>query len=135
MKEKYPTTNDFPYPSDVENTCFRLNTKVFQNLLLLFMVFFGATEAFAQVNFTKPNLPITVCSGFPSAYNNLGNIVITETTNNNFSMGTAVTLIFSAPANFEFNPSAGSVAVAGGGNLSAASKEEHCHLMPMILFR
>ncbi|MGL2967296.1 GEVED domain-containing protein [Flavobacterium sp. XGLA_31] len=85
-------------------------------LLILFNL-----SASAQVNITKPNLSIPVCSGFPSTYSTLGNIIISETANSNFSAGTGATLILSAPANFEFLTGTGTVTVTALGNLSATS--------------
>lgn len=86
----------------------------------LFVLLF-AHNSIGQVTITKPNLPITVCSGFPSAYNNLGNIVITETANTNFSnTAGARSLVFTIPTNFEFNPSVGT-ATGNGQNVTITS--------------
>ena len=90
--------------------------RLFITLLFGFASLFGS----AQVAITRPNLSITACS-FPSAYNNLGNIVITETADTNFSPGLNRTLILTAPTNFEFLSASGSVTFAPMANLSAAS--------------
>ncbi len=89
--------------------------------LLFFFLFSLGNKMIGQVNIIPPNLPIQVCSGFPSNYNALGNIVITESANSNFSNGTGVTLILTAPTNFEFEAGIGNVSVASSANLSAAS--------------
>lgn len=77
----------------------------------MFLLFTGTQTVFGQVDITKPNLNISVCSGFPSAYFPLGNIVITETYKANFANeGVGRTLILTAPANFQFSPGVGAVA-------------------------
>jgi hypothetical protein len=88
--------------------------------VILFVVFLSSS-LFAQVNITKPNLSITVCSGYPSSYNALGNIVITESANGNFTPGTNITFILTAPANFEFQAGVGSVTYAASANITDAS--------------
>lgn len=97
----------------------KTNIKLLAFFILTFVFFTGKT--FAQVTITKPNLNIPVCSGFPSPYYTLGNIVITETANANFSGGAGLTLILSAPANFEFQSGVGTTTVAGGNNLAITS--------------
>ncbi|MEO6667838.1 MAG: T9SS type A sorting domain-containing protein [Ferruginibacter sp.] len=62
----------------------------------------------AQVTITRPSLAITTCT-FPSSPNALGNIVITETAKGDFSVQANKTLILSAPANFQFQSSTGTV--------------------------
>ncbi len=89
--------------------------------LLVFVTFLYSATANSQVSITKPNLTINVCAGYPSGYSTLGNIVITESANNNFTNGTGVTLILTAPTNFQFQVGTGTVAVTGAANLSATS--------------
>ena len=89
------------------------------SVILFFM--FLSSSLLGQVSITKPNLSITVCSGYPSTYNALGDIVIAENANANFSTGTSVTFILTAPANFEFQASTGSVTFVASRNISAAS--------------
>ena len=91
------------------------------SLLLLFIGILFANKASAAVTITKPNLSITTCSGFPTSYSALGNIVITEGANADFTAGTNVTLILTAPTNFEFQASTGSVTFASGNNISAVA--------------
>lgn len=75
----------------------------------------------AAVSVTAPSLTINTAS-FPSSYQNLGNIVITEAANGDFATGAGQTFIISAPADFEFNPGVGSISQNGGAvNLSALS--------------
>ncbi|MBU0487974.1 MAG: hypothetical protein KKD31_08505 [Bacteroidetes bacterium] len=84
--------------------------------VLLVMIKFAA----GTVNITAPNLAIPF-SGYPSLYNNLGDIVILEGNKADFATGTGVTIILSAPAGFEFNAGVGSVAHITGKNISASS--------------
>ena len=88
----------------------------FLSLLLLF--FFSANSINAQVIVTKPNLSIPVCSGFPSSYYPLGDIEINEYYVGDFSFGNSKTLILSAPANFEFQPSIGTISYNSFGNVT-----------------
>ena len=90
-------------------------------LSLLMMFFFTGNIMNAQVTITKPNLSIPVCSGFPSSYYPLDDIIITETSTSNFSSGTNITLILTAPANFEFKANTGSVSAIGGGDFTSIS--------------
>jgi hypothetical protein len=89
--------------------------------LSLFMMLFLGNSVMGQVSITKPNLSIPVCSGFPTTYYNLGDIVIIETNSSNFSAGVNQTLILTAPANFEFKANTGSVSAIGGGDITAIS--------------
>lgn len=57
----------------------------------------------------------------PGAYLAIGDIVITENSNNDFAVQTNTTLILSAPAGFQFNPGVGSVSYISGRNFTAAS--------------
>ena len=84
--------------------------------MLLLLLFFIGT-ATAQVSITKPSLSFSTCTGFPTSYSTLGNIVITETGTSNFSTGSNITLILSAPANFEFKASTGSVSYTNSKNI------------------
>jgi gliding motility-associated-like protein len=61
-------------------------------------------NAFAQVAITAPSLSVTATCQFPTPYSTLGNIVITETSNNDFATTGVVnrTLILTAPTNFQF---------------------------------
>ena len=89
--------------------------------MFFFVALLFSTNANSQVTITKPNLTINVCSGYPSAFNALGDIVIAESANNNFSNGTGVTLVLSAPANFRFQAGTGTVTFTAAANLSAVS--------------
>jgi hypothetical protein len=89
-------------------------------MLLFFFLFLLGNKMIGQVTITQPNLSIQVCSGFPSSYNALGNIVITENERGNFgSSATPLTLILTAPTNFEFQVGIGDVSVTGS-NLSVS---------------
>jgi hypothetical protein len=100
----------------------RVNLAESTNLFYWFLIaFFILGNTNAQVTITKPNLSIIACSVFPSGYYPLGNIVITENQNNNFSNNASpLTLVLTAPANFQFNAGDGSVSVTGT-NLSGAT--------------
>ena len=98
-----------------------LFTKTFLSIGFLLTTLLIFNNASATVTITKPNLSITTCSGFPSSYSALGNIVINEGSNGDFGAGTNVTLILTAPTNFEFQPSTGSVSFDSGKNISAAT--------------
>jgi large repetitive protein len=92
-------------------------------LLILFLLMVGRMSA--VVTITAPSLTIGTCSVYPTNYHPLGNIVITEGANSDFAAGsptsTVLTLVFTAPANFEFLAGTGSVAVAAGNNLGNES--------------
>jgi large repetitive protein len=79
------------------------------------------SQAFATVAISPTTLTINTCSVYPTDYHTLGNIVITEGANGDFAVGTNVTFILTAPANFSFLAGAGSVAVAASNNLSGES--------------
>ena len=70
--------------------------------LILFYLLLNCFYSYSNVAVTAPNLTINTCA-FPSAYSNLGNIVIDEGANGDFAVGAAKTLILTAPANFQFN--------------------------------
>ena len=85
------------------------------------IAFFILNNSDAQVTITRPNLSIVACSGFPSGYYSLGNIVITENAKGDFTAGTNITIILSAPSNFEFQSGIGTVAFTASQNISSAS--------------
>ncbi|MDP1746905.1 MAG: hypothetical protein Q8L90_15125, partial [Bacteroidota bacterium] len=70
-------------------------------LLLASSVF---NNGFAQVVITAPSVTVTATCQFPTPYSTLGDIVITETANNDFATtgGVNKTLILAAPGNFQF---------------------------------
>ncbi|HBG70562.1 MAG: hypothetical protein A2W93_06145 [Bacteroidetes bacterium GWF2_43_63] len=88
--------------------------------MLTFILLAGIKSSQAAVSVTAPTLNISTAT-FPSVYYPLGNIVITEVANGDFSAGTNVTLIIQAPTNFEFQPSIGTVSFAASANISAAT--------------
>jgi hypothetical protein len=90
--------------------------------LLTFFSMIMPAKTFATVTITKPTLTIGTCSGiFPTAYQTLGNIVITEVNNADFAIGTNVTIVIDAPANYEFNPGTGTVSFKASSNITGAS--------------
>jgi hypothetical protein len=91
--------------------------KLFTLSILLLAIL---TTSFAAVSITKPSLTINTCS-YPSSYNTLGDIIIDENSNGDFSKLTNVTLILTAPANFEFQAGVGSVSYLPSNNISAAT--------------
>lgn len=95
-------------------------TKFLFTFLFLFLGLLVGNVVTAQVVITKPNLTIPVCSGFPTAYNTLGDIVIDENNdqNNEFRSNAAnQTIILTAPANFEFNPGTGTIQRRNGEDI------------------
>jgi|GEM_PF-1937556 len=72
----------------------------------------------AHVSITAPSLTLTGCGGFPTNTFSLGDIVITESANNDIS--TFGTLILTAPSNFEF-AAAGNIAFITSGDITSAS--------------
>lgn len=57
----------------------------------------------------------------PGAYKAIGDIVIQEGNNGDFSAGAAQTLILTAPTNFQFQAGTGSVSYQGGRNFTSAA--------------
>jgi hypothetical protein len=74
----------------------------------------------SQVSITKPTLDVGACS-LPSRYFTLGNLIISETQNADFSVGTARTITITAPAGLQFLANSGSILVSSGKNLSGES--------------
>ncbi|MBI2271307.1 MAG: hypothetical protein HYU69_13270, partial [Bacteroidetes bacterium] len=97
------------------------NIKVKQVLFSLAFAFIGVSKVLAAVTVTVPSLTINTCSIYPTSYNALGNIVITENAKGDFAVGSPLTLILTAPANFQFLADSGSTAISAGGNLSIDS--------------
>lgn len=90
--------------------------KIYLCCLILFPVF-----AFSNVTVT-PASSGTCLQVTPGAFSNIGTITIAEGAMTDFaSPQTNVTLILTAPANFEFNPGVGSVSYTAGRNISSAS--------------
>ena len=90
----------------------RLNRKHFKLFAAacIFLMAMVPGSSLANVTVTAPSLTVYACGGtFPTAYRTLGNIVITEGANGDFAGGSNLTLILTAPANFEFNAGVGSV--------------------------
>jgi len=85
---------------------------IFQIIFTLIVSIFNA-----QVIVTRPTSDLGACS-FPSSYFTLGNIVLTESQNGDFSAGTNRTIIVNAPSGIEFQAGIGAVSVVGGRNLS-----------------
>ncbi|MBI2259503.1 MAG: T9SS type A sorting domain-containing protein [Flavobacteriia bacterium] len=83
--------------------------------VLLFIFSFIYFYNYSAVGITVPNLNINTCA-FPSAYSNLGNIVVDEGALNDFPItasNTDYTFALTAPANFQFNAGVGAVASNG----------------------
>jgi len=88
---------------------------IFQIIFTLIVSIFNA-----QVIVTRPTSDLGACS-FPSSYFTLGNIVLTESQNGDFSAGTNRTIIVNASSGIEFQAGTGAVSVVGGRNLSNES--------------
>jgi hypothetical protein len=93
-----------------------------RHFLFLFTCFlFTGILSRAAVAVTVPSLTITTAS-FPSAYSALGNIVVDEGANGDFTIpaaSTNYTFVISAPANFEFQAGVGTV--SGGADITTVS--------------
>ncbi len=90
------------------------------NLLAIALLFLLYCHSFAVVTVT-PASNGSCLNTSPGAYIAIGDIVITENSNNDFAVQTNTTLILSAPAGFQFNPGVGSVSYISGRNFTAAS--------------
>jgi hypothetical protein len=71
----------------------------------------------AQINITRPTLDLGTCI-LPSNYFTLGNIVLAESQNSDFSAGNSRTIIISAPSGLEFQTTSGTISVISGRNIS-----------------
>ncbi|MES2140678.1 MAG: PKD-like domain-containing protein [Bacteroidota bacterium] len=109
MKENY-------CPNSIIKTLATVKMALIAAILLLSV---GFNNAFAGVTITVPTLPIITGCSFPTAYSNLGDIIITETSNNDISVFGTLTL--SAPANFEFSAGTGNVTFTAGRDISLIS--------------
>jgi hypothetical protein len=88
---------------------------IFQIIFTLIVSIFNA-----QVIVTRPASDLGACS-FPSSYFTLGNIVLTESQNGDFSAGTNRTIVMNAPIGMEFQAASGNISAVGGRNLSNES--------------
>ncbi|MCU0431414.1 MAG: hypothetical protein MUF42_15730, partial [Cytophagaceae bacterium] len=90
--------------------------------LIACLVMLWSLKMSAAVVITSPALTVYPCSTYPTPYSTLGNIVLTEAVNTDFTNSTAnATLILAAPAGFEFLAGTGAATFAGGGDITAAS--------------
>ena len=87
---------------------------------IIALIMFLPLLSVGQVVVTSPTINITTGT-YPSAYNALGNIVLTETANGDFAVGTNVTLVLAAPANFEFQAGVGTASYGNPANFTAAT--------------
>jgi hypothetical protein len=87
-------------------------------VMILLLIF--STTANAAVTVT-PASTGTCLNLTPGAYIAIGDIVIQENNNGDFSAAANRTLILSAPANFQFQAGVGAVSYQGGRNITAAS--------------
>jgi hypothetical protein len=85
---------------------------IFQIIFTLIVSIFNA-----QVIVTRPTSDLGACS-YPSSYFTLGNIVLTESQNGDFSTGTNRTIVMNAPIGMEFQAASGNISVVSGRNLS-----------------
>ena len=88
---------------------------IFQIIFTLIVSIFNA-----QVIVTRPTSDLGACS-YPSSYFTLGNIVLTESQNGDFSTGTNRTIVMNAPIGMEFQAASGNISAVGGRNLSNES--------------
>ncbi|MBL7914125.1 MAG: T9SS type A sorting domain-containing protein [Bacteroidia bacterium] len=87
-------------------------------VMILLLIF--STTANAAVTVT-PASSGTCLNVTPGAYLAIGDIVIQENNNGDFSSAANRTLILSAPANFQFQAGVGTVSFQAGRNISSAS--------------
>lgn len=80
----------------------------------------NACVIFSQVVITKPSLTNNSCVS-PSNYSSLETITITETTDSDFSVSTAETIIIAAPTNLEFEPGIGNISNQNGRNITSST--------------
>lgn len=90
------------------------------SLLFIISIFLLTRETKAVVTVT-PASNGGCLNTSPGAYISIGNILITENSNNDLAVQTGATLILSAPAGFQFNAGVGSVSYIAGRNITAAS--------------
>ncbi len=99
--------------------------KLVTKIIFVFMI--STTATVGQVSITAATGGInitrsTAVNGSSPAYSTLGDIVITETLDNDIKQSqTNNTLILSAPSNWQFNPSAGTVNVTLGSDIQNIS--------------
>lgn len=89
---------------------------------VLFFTFLNSSVSWGQVTITKPSLTVTAYCSFPTDYYPLGDIVITEKNEWDFLLpnkSTGYSVVLTAPANFEFNTTKGTVNINGGDIVSA----------------
>ncbi|MES2862593.1 MAG: GEVED domain-containing protein [Bacteroidota bacterium] len=113
MKQKYNLPINLHGKTNACDSSFT-KSKISLVFALLF-TFFGLSDAFGAVGVTPANGTANSCK-LPTDYVTLGNIVINEGADGDFSMpgsGTNYTLILNAPLNFEFNAGVGSVTANG----------------------
>jgi|GEM_PF-1173713 len=88
---------------------------------LILCSLFLCKDSYGAVTVTNPTLNFTPYTAFPSAYQTLGDIVIDESLDVDFSIGTNITLILTCPANFEFQAGVGTVSYTSNRNITAAT--------------
>ena len=86
---------------------------------LTITLLFSYNNTVAAVTVTPATGGCSLTNG--GAYTTLGNIVITENNNGDFSILSGVTIILVAPTNFVFNAGAGAVTFAAGQNITNAA--------------
>ncbi len=97
------------------------NIKTKKILTAIILCLFGSIS-FGQVTFTVPNFSNAVCT-YPSNYFTIPSIVINEASTparGSFALGTDVTIVINAPANFEFDAGSGSVNFSTSRDISSA---------------
>lgn len=100
-----------------------MSTITIKVMLMTILLFTSSivNNVLAQVIITAPSLTVTATCQFPTPYSVLGDIVIAETSNNDFATtgGAFKTLILTAPANFQFFTGSPPV----GSSISATSTD------------
>jgi hypothetical protein len=106
-----------------------LKTKLLSSIILLFLV--SASVTYGQVIVTAGTggtnlVKSTAVNGSSPAYTTLGDIVITETKKSDIKEGQKnKKLILTAPPNWQFNPSSGSIATTLGDDIKKISLKVH----------
>lgn len=89
-----------------------------KSILLLAITIGGLTsEAYAVTSASCSGATVTTCATYPTNYAAVGNIVIGEGANGDWTAGNGRTLVLSAPANFQFKTTGVTVANTNGSRV------------------
>ncbi len=104
-----------------------------QMLFTLIGTFCFFNLVLGQVTSNSPYLPIETCGNtFPTSYFTLGDLVFSETSNNDFIAGTT-TITINLPANFEFNTAVNPSLTSTGSNVTIITVGTPAYADPQTL--